>query len=269
MHTQFLLRQLIREVLLTEGVYDPGVLKAVFMAGGPGSGKSYTAKEIFGGDPESAIAVATSAGLKLVNSDPMFELLLTKAGVDLKSLATMSPEEFATVTVGPGSPRGKAKKLRNKSQALYVQGKLGVIIDGTGDDYDKIAKKKHAIEEAGYDAYMIFINTSLSVAQERNAGRPRELPKEMVEEIWSHVQENLGRFQGLFGAQNLTIIDNTRYGPVSPNALAAVDSFLNRPIQNPIGQKWIEAELAARGEKDIQRKAPGVRDRLLGSPEKI
>ena len=34
--------------LLTEGVFDKGILKAVFMAGGPGSGKSYVAQEIFG-----------------------------------------------------------------------------------------------------------------------------------------------------------------------------------------------------------------------------
>ena len=34
--------------LLNEGVYDKGILKAVFMAGGPGSGKSYITKGLFG-----------------------------------------------------------------------------------------------------------------------------------------------------------------------------------------------------------------------------
>ncbi len=34
--------------ILTEGVYDPGIFKAVFTAGGPGSGKSYTASTLFG-----------------------------------------------------------------------------------------------------------------------------------------------------------------------------------------------------------------------------
>jgi len=29
------------EQFIGEGVYDPGILKAFFMAGGPGSGKSY------------------------------------------------------------------------------------------------------------------------------------------------------------------------------------------------------------------------------------
>ena len=41
------LQDLLEPIFLTEGVDDPGILKCVFMAGGPGSGKSYTAKEIF------------------------------------------------------------------------------------------------------------------------------------------------------------------------------------------------------------------------------
>jgi len=34
--------------LLHEGVYDKGILKAVFLAGGPGSGKGYISKGLFG-----------------------------------------------------------------------------------------------------------------------------------------------------------------------------------------------------------------------------
>ena len=34
--------------LLNEGVYDPGIFKAVFTGGGPGSGKSFAASELFG-----------------------------------------------------------------------------------------------------------------------------------------------------------------------------------------------------------------------------
>ena len=53
--TEATLRKYIRQ-LLKEGVYDPGIFKAVFMAGGPGSGKSYTAKSVFGGDSSAAQA---------------------------------------------------------------------------------------------------------------------------------------------------------------------------------------------------------------------
>ena len=44
------IKESILEQLVLEGVDDPGILKCVFMAGGPGSGKSFTAMEIFGID---------------------------------------------------------------------------------------------------------------------------------------------------------------------------------------------------------------------------
>ena len=66
--------------LLTEGVFDKGVLKAVFMAGGPGSGKSYVASQIFGIPKQ--VNVSMPYGLKTVNSDTEFEFLLKKYGFE-------------------------------------------------------------------------------------------------------------------------------------------------------------------------------------------
>ena len=77
---------------INEGVYDPNILKAIFLAGGPGSGKSSVANTIFGVDN---IMKSTSAtGLKQVNSDPAFEMFLKKAGVDPKNLAKMTDRVF-------------------------------------------------------------------------------------------------------------------------------------------------------------------------------
>ena len=242
-----LLRRLIRETLLNEGVYDPGILKAVFMAGGPGSGKSHTAKIIFGADTDSAMSLSTTSGLKLVNSDPAFEFFLKQAGVDPSELGKMAPKEFEKMTTGADSPRGKAKRIRGKQQSAYMAGKLGIVIDGTGDDFSKIAIKKEKMEAAGYDTYMIFVNTSLEVAQERNKNRDRKLPADLVKEIWDDVQENLGAFQGLFGTENMVIVDNTKYGPLPNNIQKAVNSFLRRPIRNRLGKKWIDQELEAKG----------------------
>jgi len=246
--TERKLRAIIKSVL-SEGIYDQGILKAVFMAGGPGSGKSFTAKVIFGGDPKSVINVSTDSGLKIVNSDPAFEKFLRDAGIDPADLADMSEEEFEAVTQGPDSPRGKAKNIKQLSQDTWTRedAKLGVIIDGTGDDFDKIATKKQALQELGYDTYMIFVNTSLEVAQERNANRDRKLPEDLVEEIWANVQQNLGAFQRLFGANNITIVDNTVYGPLPEEISKAVNSFVSAPIRNPVGRKWIENELGSRG----------------------
>jgi predicted kinase len=227
--------------LITEGVDDPGILKCIFLAGGPGSGKSYTAKEIFGvgkGD----VASVSAGGLKVISSDVAFEQALKKNGINPKDLADIEkndPNFWAYIAGEKGdSIRNRSKEITKKQQAFYEAGRLGMIIDGTGDEVLKIRNKMKKAEELGYDCYMVFVNTSLEVAIKRNAERSRSLPESLVREIWSKCQENMGKFQGMFG-NNFIIVDNTEYQPVNHSVQKQVDAFLRKPIQNPIGKKWI------------------------------
>jgi tRNA uridine 5-carbamoylmethylation protein Kti12 len=235
---------------LVEGVYDPGILKAVFLAGGPGSGKSATVNTLF--DLAPPTKNLSPSGLKVVNSDPAFEILLKKAGYDL-NLAKMDDETFQKVTSDdPNSIRSRAKKIMLKQFELFKEGRLGVIVDGTGDNYDKISKQKKALEKLGYDCYMVYVNTSLDVAQQRNASRERKLKRSLVKDIWTDVQKNLGAFQNTFG-KNFVIIDNsedtrskTKPGRLDlvPHVLKATARFISKPIRNPIGKKWIKMMMA-------------------------
>jgi predicted kinase len=227
--------------LITEGVDDPGILKCIFLAGGPGSGKSFTAKEIFGVG-KSDIASVSAGGLKILSSDTAFEQALKKNGINPKDLADIQkndPNFWAYIAGETGdSIRNKAKEITQKQQAFYEAGRLGMIIDGTGDEVLKIRNKMDKAEKLGYDCYMVFVNTSLEVAIKRNAERSRSLPESLVREIWSKCQENMGKFQGMFG-NNFIIVDNTEYHPISKSVQKQVDAFLRKPIQNPIGKKWI------------------------------
>lgn len=230
---------------LVEGVYDPGILKAVFLAGGPGSGKSAVVDTVFNTTPEAKSL--TSSGLKIVNSDSSFEYLLKKAGHSL-DLGSLDDEVFQKITSDdPNSIRSRAKNIMLKQYENYKDGRLGVIIDGTGDDYSKISKQKKELEKLGYDCYMVFVNTTLEVAQQRNAFRARKLPRKIVDTIWKDVQKNMGKFQSVF-KQNFTIIDNsedlrskTKPGKLdlAPFILKATARFIGKPIKNPIGKQWI------------------------------
>lgn len=235
---------------LVEGVYDPGILKAVFLAGGPGSGKSATVDSIFDFPPE--VTNLSPSGLKIVNSDPAFEILLKKAGYDL-NLSKMDDETFSKVTSDdPNSIRSRAKKIMLKQFEMFKNNRLGVIVDGTGDNYNKISKQKKELEKLGYDCYMVFVNTTLDVAQQRNAMRKRKLPRKIVKDIWTDVQKNLGKFQGAFGS-NFTIVDNSedtrskaRPGRLDlvPSVLKQTARFISKPVRNPIGRKWIQLMMA-------------------------
>ena len=238
--------------ILNEGVYDPGIFKAIFLAGGPGSGKSFVGSELVGmpkgGFSNIDMSFAPS-GVKLVNSDPEFEYFLKKVGIDPKNLADLSDEEFKKATEGDASPRAKSKKIKDAKEKLYTQGRLGLLIDGTGDDYSKIKKKNEELKKLGYDTYMLFINTTLEVAQQRNAQRDRKLPEKLVKSIWTNVQKNMGRFQGLFKG-NFKIIDNSdkrvakRESRLFPKEFySALNKFIKVPVKSGIAKRWIKTQL--------------------------
>ena len=164
------IKESILEQLIVEGVDDPGILKCVFMAGGPGSGKSFTAMEIFGIDKKLKSSFS-SFGLKSVNSDSAFEKGLKDNGIDPKNLAKIEKEDaelWDKISNNDDSIRNNAKRITQLQKKFYEAGRLGMIIDGTGHVYGKIQKNKKYAESLGYDTYMVFVNTSLEVAQERN-----------------------------------------------------------------------------------------------------
>jgi predicted kinase len=248
--------------LLTEGVFDKGILKAVFMAGGPGSGKSFVASELFGIPKKINVSVS---GLKTVNSDTEFEFLLKKYGFETFGTGKLDidkwPEEVFDAIAGGDEDsetmtvRKKAKLMTADRKKKYMEGRLGMIIDGTGHNFQKIKKEKKQLEALGYDCYMVFVNTSLEVAKKRNKERTRRLPEDILVKSWNDVQKNLGGFQSLFGS-NFVIVDNSKF--LKPKEAEKkfgrlvkkyIDKFIKKPIRNVVGKKWVKHNLLLRGKK--------------------
>jgi len=212
---------------LQEGLYDPNIFKAFFLAGGPGSGKSYVVRKTTGG-----------VGLKIVNSDNAFEHLIKKAGLSLK----MPPEEFKRKE----KVRARAKKVVEKQHKNYVEGRLGLIIDGTGREVNKILAQKASLEELGYDTHMIFVNTSLDVALKRNEERPRSLQKQIVLNGWKDVQSNLGAFSNIF-RQGFIVVDNNDADEDAFQIVwKRVQGLLRKKVTNTRATNWMAMELAKR-----------------------
>ena len=215
---------------LQEGVYDPNILKAFFLAGGPGSGKSYVVKRTTGG-----------LGMKIVNSDDAFEKLLKDAGLSLK----MPPEEEEP----RAKVRARAKKLTAQRQMNYIEGRLGLIIDGTGREYDRISKQARELEGLGYDTHMIFVNTSIDVALERNAKRARSVPTPIVVNSWKATQANIGKFQNLFGNNFIILDNNDADEDMMMQIFKRVRKLANKKVQNHRGKAWIANELRMKKRK--------------------
>ena len=207
---------------LLEGIYDPNIFKAVFLAGGPGSGKSYVVSKVVSG-----------MGLKVINSDEPFERYLVKAGLSLK----MPDEEQAERDI----ERKRAKKVTGAKKGHAIDGRLGIIIDGTGKDYDKMIRQAAQLQELGYETSMVFVNTTLQTALERNRKRARSVPPEIAKQGWNDVQRNLPRFQRYF-RKRFFVADNNTGDDLTPITKAVRRAILKK-VDNPIASAWIANEL--------------------------
>ena len=221
------MRKSVEELLsdLNEGVYDPNIFKAFFLAGGPGSGKSYIAGR----------TIPRSLGLKVVNSDQALERLLKKANLSLKMPDSQAAQRDPI--------RDKAKQITAKQQDNYIEGRLGLIIDGTGREFDKMTKQATDLQQLGYDTYMIFVNTSLDVALQRNSKRTRNVPESIVSRSWKAVQQNIGKFS-LFFKNGFVIVDNNDAGEdIFNSVFKRVKALLRQPVKNGRAKQWIQNQL--------------------------
>ena len=223
--------QEVREYI-NEGVYDPGIFKAFFLAGGPGSGKTFVTQSAFAG-----------TGLKLVNSDVKFERDLRKANLSLKM---PDEEKYFRDRIRQG-----AKEFAGKQMDTYLKGRLGMIVDSTARDYSSIQRQYNLLRNIGYDCYMIFVNTSLDVALERNRNRPRSIPEYIVQNSWNGVQRNIGQFQRIFSPNRMLIVDNNKSEKeLVTQTLNTAAKFIRGQLrttpQNLTAKQWIANELQAK-----------------------
>ena len=234
-----LMKESVQEAKVEEGVNDPHIFKAVFLAGGPGSGKSFVARNILGG-----------TGLKTMNSDDVYEILMKKQDLALDPDTIASPQGQEI--------RDKAKLMTKRRSVNWIDGRLGLLIDGTGKDVAKYQKQAEFLRMLGYDVAMIFVNTSEEVAQQRNRQRARSLKPEMVSAMWNDVQQNLMKFQQIFGAGRFHIIDNS--GGLEDldrqknfdKVYVETQRFLNTPPKNRKALAWIQQQ---KEQNDGQRSA--------------
>jgi len=224
----------IFEDLIAEGVYDAGIFKAVFLMGGPGSGKTAVVRELG----------LKAMGLKLVNTDTAFEKGLTKAGHTL-DLRTMDKDVRDPI-------RKHAKRIVAKGLDGYIQSRLGLIFDTTGAKASKIKSYKNRLIDLGYESKMVYVISSLANAQARNAERARKLPEKIVQKDWEDAQKNSQYFKGLFGVDFIEIVNDDTYPALKKKASQLYSKMLGWTTKFPSNKRailWRERELIMKKHK--------------------
>ena len=216
---------------ITEGVYDPNIFKAFFLAGGPGSGKSWVSERTLSG-----------MGLKVINSDNAFSKALEKEKMSL-NMATQDAKEIAR----RDEIRAKAKARTGTQLKLALEGRLGLILDSTARDVARIESEANTMRHIGYDVHMVFVNTSLEVALKRNQMRARKLPDAVVISSHKQIQQNIGKLQNLFGTSNFIVVDNNKPAEdVNPKVYKAIRRMVTRKPTSNQAIRWIKREIQKR-----------------------
>ena len=238
------------EELLFEGVHDKAIFKAVFLAGGPGSGKDYVLDNTLAGH-----------GLTEINSDKALEYLMDKKGLDKTMPASEKIERDVT--------RGKAKSVTELRERLALYGRNGVIINGTGDDAEKIKRIKGRLEELGYDTSMIMVNTRDEVSAMRNVERGqrggRTVPETIRKEKWQSVQNARVDLGKLFGDKYIEFDNSEDLRSAHPDIVKAkkkelldiykqFQKFVSTPPKSKQAKEWVAAELEKKDTLTVSKK---------------
>ena len=222
------------EDLITEGVYDPGVFKAVFLMGGPGSGKS-----------EVVTGLALKAlGLKLINTDQAFEKGLKKAGLSL-DLRGADMDKIDPI-------RAKAKATTKIGMDMYMNGRLGLIFDTTSANDSKIKDYKKQLDAIGYESKMVYVQTSLKNAQDRNANRPRKVPPKIVASDWNKSNANAIKLQKMFGRDFIKIENDDTLDALKKKTTKLYSQLMTWTSKFPKNNRantWKDNELAKKKTK--------------------
>jgi chloramphenicol 3-O-phosphotransferase len=240
----------LREQVMTEGVHDKGIFKAVFLGGGPGSGKDFVLSNTLDGH-----------GLTEINSDKALEYLMDKEDLDMKMPENEEEQRNAV--------RKRAKNVTELRQRLALHGRNGIIINGTGDDVEKYKKIKDKLESLGYETRMVMVNTADEVSRQRNVERGqrggRTVPEDIRKEKWDAVQASRVEHAKIFGDNYVEFDNSEDLRTAQPEVADAknkelqgifkeIQKFVAAAPKNDESKQWIANELGA---KDT---APVVKD---------
>ena len=167
-HTKELMHDTRKGMGLHESA-DHGRFKAIFVTGGPGSGKDVIIREA-------------------IPSTKIVELNLIQARDYLADKQKLSE-----------------KTSDYRREAIRNRGPL--IINGPADDNEKITYIKEELEELGYETMMVFVNTSDETSKERNSLLSRMMVESIRQDRWAKSQINTKYFNESFN--NFITFDNT------------------------------------------------------------
>jgi predicted ABC-type ATPase len=193
---------------IDEGRHDQNIFKAVFMVGIPGAGKTTVSDRIKGG-----------TGLRSVNPDELYEYFkMIGRDVDMHNIYQKT----------------------HKKLDLYLDGRLGLIIDRTGNNTDDVSSLKRKLEATGYECAMVFVYVDPATAKARTIKRAQEKNRTVDSDYFDHsvktIFAKVNHYKQMFGGNFIGIenSDNANYSVLDRR----MRNFLRAPVENDSARNW-------------------------------
>lgn len=233
---------------MTESINDKGILKALFVVGIPGAGKSYTVSKLTG-----------TISPRIVNTDRATEFLSKKYKMPSNS------ETWKSFF------RDRTRPVTSEALFNYLNSMLPLFVDGTSNDASNILARAGLLESVGYDVGMVFINVNLDVAidraKERGEKINRMVDEDFIRKVYEESEINKEYFKGKFSffrevSNNPGELDNAAIQKIYKQ----VAGFYNEPVDNPVGVRTLEKLREAKEgylvptvfeQADLKKKAQG------------
>ena len=224
-------KELMHDVRKGMGLHEEvnrGQFKAIFVTGGPGSGKDVIIRE----------AIASERAVEL-NFTQVLDILNDKHKLAMKS-------------------------MNSRFEAVRNRGPL--IINGPADDMDRIAHIKEELEELGYETMMIFVTTSDETSKERNSNLTRMMAESVRRDKWNKAQKNITQFSEMYN--NSVTFDNTGNLDTKEedinNIYQSTSSFLDSEIINETSLDWLKRNRHIIGENNAKGNSKSIQQKTVG-----
>jgi len=204
--------------------------KVVFLVGAAGSGKSTLTKQLS----------FKEQGFTVINRDTELERLTKEAGLptDMRKFTPKQRDQWREMQYKA------AEKSTDDIAALRSKGK-GVVIDEAGSSEASIMRNLREFKKAGYDVQMVFTESSLDTALERNKNRTeRSLTDTTVKNSFEAVMKNKKRFSEMF-KENFVEVNTDKLGineMPSPSITSKINQFTKGFIKGKLNAEQFASE---------------------------
>jgi dephospho-CoA kinase len=222
---------------LNEGIHDKWIFKAVLLAGGPGSGKNFVKSKLL-------------HSFKNIDPDLINELVMKREKIpfDYREQTPKHVERKHEIH------QTALDKMEKRYQNV-VNGRLPIVINRTGYHYGELKKNKERLESIGYETKMVFVDTPIEKALERNLARKRKQDPEKVKGSHRKIRSNIEKFKLLFGKNFYTVDNSGPYSELKPQwdkLWTKLAKWMEKPVNNPTAKTWKQSEINKKTKQRIK-----------------